>query len=169
MKPRASQLVRYAALRRENAVALNTGFRMLVLSCLSCALGGCVGVSLFYEHSRELQHSPVVQERSDAVYRLTMGKAPGVISGTEVFNTKIRKEEVLERWGPPDKNYTDGKFEVLLYRRELAFSGAFVFLVILPVPLMMPVGYRHTRLYFTEGVLSKVIEESGNEIGRAHV
>ena len=143
---------RYAALRRENAVALNTGFRMLALSCLSCALGGCVGVGLVYEHSREMQH---------ANNNLAMGKARGMIFEGDIFATTMRKEDVLKRWGPPDKNRTDGKFEVLVYRRELAFSGAIVYLLI-PIPLLAPVGYRHTHLYFTEGALSKAIEESGD-------
>jgi hypothetical protein len=93
---------------------------------------------------------------------LAMGTARGVIFEGDIFATKIRKEDVLKRWGPPDKNLADGKFEILVYRRELAFSGAIVYLVLIPVPLLAPVGYRHTHLYFTEGVLSKAIEESGD-------
>jgi hypothetical protein len=90
-------------------------------------------------------------------------KEQGYVSPRTKEQTETSEEDALRLWGPPDQTYFEDESEVLVYRRELAFSGAVVLLMGVNIPFLAPVGYRHTHLYFKDGVLSKVILKSGQD------
>jgi hypothetical protein len=95
---------------------------------------------------------------------LVLKKERGFV-GNQLGEPKVKKEDALRTWGPPEKARHEGQAEVWEYRRELAWSGPFVVIGFIPIPLVVPVGYRNTHLFFTDDVLTKVVREFGGPTG----
>ena len=79
----------------------------------------------------------------------------------------VTKESVLARWGEPKtRDIREGK-EFLLYNDGLAWRGLVV-MVIVPIPLMLPVGRNEVTLVFLNGRLVEVAKEgAGSSFGAA--
>lgn len=129
-------------------MTIQSGIRMFVALCSLVMLSGCVGVGMIQEHTYS----------DDA--NLVLTKERGFID-KQLGQPKVKKEDALRAWGPPEKVGYEGQIEVWEYRRELAWSGPFAVLGFIPIPLVFPVGYRNTYLYFTEDILTKVVREFG--------
>jgi hypothetical protein len=83
--------------------------------------------------------------------------------GTQFFATDTQ-DAIRQKIGEPDRvDRRDGE-EHWIYNRELGFSGP-VIQVLLPLPLVVPVGYRHTTLVFVDARLDRVISERGGYNG----
>jgi len=67
--------------------------------------------------------------------------------------------KVISLWGEPDKILTKKNSEYWIYNREVAISGILIWVIIIPIPLIMPTGYRTTTLVFNKETVSKVIYE----------
>jgi len=138
------------ALRR----ALEDGPRIVrLVAVLACVphLGGCLGGTV------------VRQATTTDDSNIALENERGYISKAQ-RDIEYKKEDVLQLWGPPYARDTDGQNERWKYHRETAFSGLFLE-IILPVPLVVPVGYRDTTLIFSDDVLVKVVREYGGSTG----
>ena len=133
-------------------MTLQSGIKMLVVLCSLVALSGCVGVGMIHERTDSDDTNWVLKKE-----RGFIDKQPE--------QPKIKKEDALHTWGQPEKMGHEGQAEVWEYRRELAWSGPFIVLGFIPIPLIVPVGYRNTHLYFTDDVLTKVVREFGGSTG----
>lgn len=133
-------------------MTIQFGSKMLVVLCSLLALSGCVGVGMIHEGINS----------DDA--NLVLKNERGFID-KQLEQPKVKKEDALQTWGMPERTRHEGQAEVWVYRRELAWAGPFVVLGFIPIPLVVPVGYRNTHLYFTNDVLTKVIREFGGLTG----
>lgn len=134
-------------------MTLKSCIRILAALCYLVVLSGCVGVALIHEQT-------VTEEATS--WELT--NKPGYIH-IDPEQPSIEKDDALGAWGSPERTRHEGQDEIWVYRRELAWSGPFVIIGFIPVPLVMPVGYRNTHLYFTDDVLTKVVREFGGPTG----
>ncbi len=69
------------------------------------------------------------------------------------------KQEFISFWGLPDKKEIKGKLEYWIYNRGLSWNGLTVWLV-LPIPILVPTGYRKTTLIFEKDIAKYSIFET---------
>jgi len=117
--------------------------RLTALVLLSAVLSACVGAMVVSEGS-SIDKSP----------GLTLQRQRGVVDpyGSGPSYTKF---DVRKLWGEPDAIAQSGSVEYWHYNREIGWSGLLIGLVI-PIPLMVPTGYRETILEFSGDNLLKV-------------
>ncbi len=69
-------------------------------------------------------------------------------------------ERVLSMWGQPkSRGIKDGQ-EYLTYNRSVAWRGLMVFIII-PIPLLFPIGHNQTTLFFEHNQLTRTTFEYG--------
>lgn len=76
----------------------------------------------------------------------------------------VTRGDVLTMWGKPKSSGKDGAQEYLIYNKDIAWRGLLVF-VLVPIPLMLPVGHNQTTLFFENDHLVR----STSEYGQAHI
>lgn len=97
------------------------------------------------------------------------GKEQTSTSGSYRYkNTTIAatdtQDAIRTKIGDPARIEQRGSEEHWVYNRELAFSGP-VIQVLIPLPLVFPVGYRHTTLVFENQKLVRVVAENAEYDG----
>ena len=75
------------------------------------------------------------------------------------------KPAIEERWGKPDHIEATGEATTWYYDREWAFSGLSLVVLIVPIPIVVPVGHRHTVLHFIGDELTYVERELDADTG----
>ncbi len=88
---------------------------------------------------------------------------------TQLYSTKgyvsyfsdnnYTSSEIISLWGKPDKVFIKNNSEYWIYNREVAVRGILIWVIIIPIPLIIPNGYRTTTLVFDKETVSKVIYE----------
>ena len=106
-------------------------------------ISGCVGMSKI---------KTIKEEKHINLYEWK-----GYLSCCEDNN--YTKSYVLSLWGKPDDIVIKNNTQQWIYNRELAFSGLIIWAILIPVPLVIPTGYRTTKLIFEEDTISKIIYE----------
>lgn len=88
-----------------------------------------------------------------------------VVSDKRTYETKslTTKEDILAKKGEPYKKITNGDREDWFYKRELAWGGIVPQFFLIPIPLLLPYGYRNTVINFEKN--TQISEEF--EYGRA--
>ena len=137
----------------ENTMNQPAKFRLLAVSFFCLALGGCAGAWLVQEATGMVSEGSVSALQNDK----------GYVHSRPTGHVETSKEDVLSLWGSADKTFIEGESEVLIYPRELGFSGMVVLLMGVNIPFLIPIGYRHTHLYFNDGILTKIIQKSGQD------
>jgi len=96
-----------------------------------------------------------------------MGVSVGTFGTFEIKqeNISLTKEQLISRNGVPDDISTTGNCEVLTYFDGYSWSGIGAFVVIIPVPLLVPSGYDETRYYFINGKSVASVSEYGEITG----
>ncbi|MDP9141882.1 MAG: hypothetical protein M3O62_13945 [Pseudomonadota bacterium] len=124
---------------------------MKILVCI-CALllSGCVGGSLLSKATRDHQAFHLSKTKGWVI--------PHSAACSEPISDYTKKQ-VLELWGPPDKKAGQGAEEKWVYHRGWGWSGLFAMAVIVPIPLLAPVGYRDTTLHFKGETVQSITEE----------
>lgn len=86
-----------------------------------------------------------------------------VVSDKRIYTPKqlMSKEDILATKGEPYKKVINDNHESWFYRRELAWGGI-IPTVILPIPLLLPYGYRDTVINFKDNNQTSTEEEYGN-------
>lgn len=69
------------------------------------------------------------------------------------------KQEVVNSWGKPNISETYGKCEVLTYYDGYTWGGAGLFLLVIPIPILLPSGHNENRLYFIDGEFVRMVSE----------
>ncbi|MFT6331690.1 MAG: hypothetical protein ACJAW3_000007 [Lentimonas sp.] len=115
----------------------------------------CVGISVVAVKNAKFNTKEfhLVKKRG---YFLEYWKIPN--SETKDYS----KNDLLSLWGKPNKKNNIEEFEYWIYRREVGFSGI-VPEIIIPLPILIPSGYRHTILVFKNNNLESLIEEYGGK------
>jgi len=75
-----------------------------------------------------------------------------------VEHRRMTKEEILLAWGEPDKLVKLNENTIKwVYHREWALHGALVMVVVIPVPLFVPWGYRDIEVVIDRGKVTSIL------------
>ncbi len=117
---------------------------MVICLAASFALQGCVGLGAWTLGSRTTSsdHPKIDQPRG----AIDIGKAGATA------NLKTAKELRTE-WGEPDRveSREDGKEEWIYKTDGLRWSGMVLYIVIVPLPAMIPVGSQYVSVVIHDG------------------
>ena len=69
--------------------------------------------------------------------------------------------EILSLWGEPDGTTTNECCTMLSYRNGHSWSGVGAFVIVIPVPLLVPSGHYETRFYLKDGKCVGLVSEYG--------
>jgi hypothetical protein len=134
--------------------------RRQIIECVACIVlmclcGGCVGVV-------------VTGDSGAAVNGPNISKEKGYIGHTPLApDTYVTETELLQYWGTPDEvKFNDKGQKQLLYKRNAFRWNGITLMVIIPIPLIIPVG--HDFLLFTVengNVASAYMKNNSGELG----
>jgi hypothetical protein len=71
------------------------------------------------------------------------------------------KEDIIRKWGAPNEIYRTKNCEVLGYYNGYSWSGIGAFVLVLPIPLLLPSGHDESRFYFKNGKSVGLTKEYG--------
>lgn len=126
--------------------------RTIVTIGLATFLSGCIGIVTL--------HNPEI-ERDDLNFKLA---GRGFISDYNEVNYRYTKSQLLGAWGAPNNVTRNGDIEYLQYKqRGLAWAGI-VPVVIIPLPLVVPVGKNGVIFGFNNEQLISVKSQSRHGI-----
>ena len=99
-------------------------------------LQGCVGIGLRGDVTSVIDH-PVIGDK-------------GTLYIGENLSKHTSKQELRSRWGQPDYiDFTDDISERWDYILGYRWNGLEIMAVVLPLPLLVPVGREHIYFFFT--------------------
>ena len=120
-------------------------FSRIFLLTLLMSLSGCVGVHFSYKVEKESWMIPTHNVKGWSVSEK--------IKKDYVYT----KQEVIDLIGEPRKSWSKDGYEYLSYGKgEWRFSGAVVYIII-PIPLLLPIGIKDEIVVFKDDRLEKVI------------
>ncbi len=126
--------------------------RILLVFILAIVLSGCAGLAIgtygTYESKRDT--FGLSNERNQLSYT----KKPS-----------YTKEEVISLWGEPDEIGADGLCDIFTYHDGYNWAGVGAFILIIPIPLVLPSGHDETKIYFKENQSIKLTSEYGETTG----
>lgn len=129
--------------------------RLIVSAVVLFLLSGCAGVSVTGDKSAVVKNPNISQEK-------------GYIGYTPLAeDIYITETELLKYWGNPDEvTYDDNGKKLLLYKRNEYRWNGITLMVIIPIPLLIPVG--HDYLSFTvekDNITSVLMKNNTGESG----
>lgn len=127
--------------------ALDFDMKLLVLAG-TATLSGCVALGVQVEEPEVLDVSEVKLLDQFRASTSTIGP-PG----------RYSKEEVRAMWGDPDEIIKDESSERWRYDDGFSWGGIAAILIIIPVPLLVPIGLDTTELTFSGESLVKVTND----------
>lgn len=117
-------------------------YKILLGLSLSLGTTGCVGITNIKSAEKYVSFNP------DLIY--------GTIRGG---SKRYTKEEVSVFWGEADEHIiADNGQEGWIYNNRMAWGGAIIW-VIIPIPLVVPIGYRSTTVYFDNNMTKGTLYE----------
>ncbi len=118
--------------------------RVFLFALLVC-LNGCIGVHFSYKVEKESRMIPDYTVK---------GAYIGKFLKKDYIYTK---REVIDLLGEPRKSWFKDGYEYLSYGKgDWRFSGSVLYIIV-PIPLLLPVGTKDEIIVFKDGLLEKVI------------
>ena len=145
MTKSTGDILDYSPMRIQNMLLLKIKYPLLVL--FSLMFINCFGVAVGYMGTFE---------ESTTVFELTDEKNNMFFNITEKSYTN---EDLVKLWGEPDKKTSEGKCEVFTYRDGYNWNGIGAFIIIIPVPLLIPTGRNEARIYLKNGKSVGAVKE----------
>jgi len=127
-----------------------------VLTAATICLSGCAGLGIVTFGN---------QEATIANPRINIEK--GGLSGEDRPAPWTKAEDLLKAWGAPDeRKEADSKAQLWTYRLGVRWNGIVAIAVIIPVPLIVPVGsdYVEFRIENDWVVSARTVEDTGLSI-----
>jgi hypothetical protein len=118
-------------------MVLSKGIRLIALLLVFMQVSACVGAAFIHGRTREY--------------------------GQQLKESTVQKtvEEILKKRGEPDKIRCADEKEWWYYDRKVAWRGPVLYLIIIPIPLLVPIGRNETVYEFHNGMLTnKVVKET---------
>lgn len=123
--------------------------RTLPIILLVTVLSGCAGIAVGTYGKKEWVRT-----------EFSLAKARNQFS-FEARSSSYSRADIAEHWGEPDATESVEACEVLIYKDGTSWAGVGAFVVVVPVPLMVPTGSYKNRFYLRDGVAVGLIQEYG--------
>jgi hypothetical protein len=120
-----------------------------LLLILPMTLSGCFGLAVgsYGKHER-------------LVTSFALAKGKNTFGGS-VHPGAYSESDIVRLWGEPDGIATNDCCEVLSYNAGWSWSGVGAFVIVVPVPLLVPSGHYANRFYFKDGKCVGLVSEYG--------
>ena len=130
------------------------GFAKYILFALACPLAGCAGFAADWIGSDEAAvTNPILSHKNERGYLEPVSHAI----------PKVHADELRKSWGPPDKlSRLDRGGELWRYDFGLRWNGAYVLVLIVPLPLLVPVGYEYVEFTVENNLVTRVDTKEHN-------
>jgi hypothetical protein len=125
--------------------------KLSLLLILPLTLSGCFGLAVGSYGRHERLHTFV-----------SLAKGKGNFASHN-HSSAYSESETISLWGAPDRIATNGCCRVLGYHNGWSWSGVGAFVLIVPVPLVVPSGHYENRFYFKDGKCVGLVSEYGEE------
>jgi hypothetical protein len=122
-------------------------FYRLLLSGLLFTQSGCIGISLV-AGTKQVELSRNIGRR--------IGDYGNNLPGTT-------STDVLAKWGQPDSKIATDSGEVWTYASDIHSWRGIQLWLIVPIPLLVPVGHHKVRLEFTRNTLTRYTIDNARE------
>ena len=94
---------------------------------------GCFAIGIGYEGNDRFRQEPAILTMERATFTEELPKG--------IVDPVVRKEDLLNAWGPPDRTTVKNGRESWVYREGIRWNGIFILPVApIPIPLVVPVG-----------------------------
>ena len=90
-----------------------------------------------------------ISERNNQSINPVIARNAGVIHNGSKYNKTYTAAQVLTLWGEPNEkrvSESDPEMEIWIYNTGMGWSGIFIMAVVVPIPVLAPVGQRTTIL-----------------------
>jgi len=81
--------------------------------------------------------------------------------GSSFHSDAYSESEIVSLWGVPDETETNDCCKVLSYHDGCSWSGVGAFLIVVPIPLLVPSGHYENRFYLKDGKCVGLVSEYG--------
>jgi len=127
--------------------------KILFIMSVMIMLSSCVGIAV-------MSHSKQVTDNEDpnlvgCFYEHNIGFAAFCNSEKASLRTI---ENIIKFYGPPKKRYSKEGLDYLVYNEDFVWRGIFP-MIIIPIPLIIPIGHHETILVFDNNKLIKITKE----------
>jgi len=142
--------------REELMLRQSIGACILVIAML---LQGCIGIGGWV---------PGDQSQTFDYPHLGVGEWKGHVSSARLKAVNLDDANTLEKyWGKPDRRLELGNgTEKWQYRLDrLRWRGAFIFILFIPVPLLIPIGHDYVTIFIQEGQVLSAKKVTGTTKG----
>jgi hypothetical protein len=124
-----------------------------MLLALFFFIHGCVGIA-------------AKGNRSATVLNPNISKDKGKLGSEQVSDNFVTSKELLEYWGKPDKIEPVSNGEKWTYNFDLRWNGLIAIIVIIPIPLVFPVGYEYVSFTIeNDNLVAAYMMNSSGETG----
>lgn len=123
--------------------------RILPIILLVTVLSGCTGIAVGTYGKKEWVRT-----------EFSLAKARNQFS-FEKHSGSYSRADIAAYWGEPDAVESFKACEVLIYKDGTSWAGVGAFVVVVPVPLLVPMGSYNNRFYLRDGVAVGLIQEYG--------
>ena len=144
--PNFSQAFSRPILRR---YILRKAMRIILTLILTLHLSGCVGLAVG-------SYGTFENKKDNFTLSVERNKF-GFATNSQVYS----EEQLIKLWGEPNEKYTEGNCSVLSYHDGYNWSGVGAFVLIVPIPLVVPSGKDETKFYFINNQSVAAISEYG--------
>ena len=118
---------------------------------LPWSLSGCLGLAVGSYGKHERLHPS-----------FALAKGKNNFGGFSVAARDYSESEILSLWGEPDGITTNDCCKVLSYHDGYSWSGVGAFVVVAPVPLLVPTGHYENRFYLKNEKCVGFVSEQGD-------
>jgi len=132
----------------------------IVLICLLLITQGCIGFSVISKKELGVNYPNFKVNQERLSYQDIHLQSLAASAPFPSHYAKYTKNDVLKMWGKPEKEEEKNDKSYWIYKREIGFSGV-ILGAIIPVPLLVPVGYRNTIMVFKDNQLETIVREAG--------
>lgn len=151
------------------AFNLTSRFSRRWISCFRCnamktavaalstlTLSGCFGVAALYNDTTNYEAASIyLGEKGECCSTIYNAISKKPENRERLLEPAVStKAEIIERWGQPDKQWTDGDSEKWQYFKEGASAVGIMLAVVIPIPMFMPSAHNSTTFIFTDGKLT---------------
>lgn len=127
--------------------------RFFLLLLATSLLTACVGAGAIYNH-----------EAAEPGVALSTARARLIRFRPDEDVPVLQKSDLLQAWGKPDSVEVQGNEERWIYHDTLRWNGL-MFFVVIPVPLMVPVGHDYVAITFRGDVPVSIETKSEGSSG----
>ena len=132
----------------------------IIVAGFSILITGCVG---YINATNTLKTNTTCDKHNDSCWSSLSSansSSLNIIFANSAVKKSPTKEDVLLELGQPHSIIKAENRETWDYRHDVAWRG-FYPILILPIPLLIPVGFNHWELSFNENNLSSITTEKG--------